>query len=216
VFGILVVPLGVTSIVLIVLQPLAVGAWCTLCLVTAAAMLIMIAPALDEVVATCQFLIQCRRGGQPFWRTFFKGGALGSTKEEPEPALRHESALTELVQAAGLDNIPWNLALSAALGIWLMFAPDVLGTQGLAADSDHLVGALVVTFSVIAWGAVARAARFMNLLFASLLIIGPWILAGTPPMAFWNDVIVGVALVLLSLRRGTVNERFGSWDRFVV
>jgi hypothetical protein len=30
---------------------LGVGAWCTLCLITAAAMLIMIAPAVDEVVA---------------------------------------------------------------------------------------------------------------------------------------------------------------------
>jgi len=34
-FGFLVVPLGVTSIVLVILQPLMVGAWCTICLVTA-------------------------------------------------------------------------------------------------------------------------------------------------------------------------------------
>jgi apolipoprotein N-acyltransferase len=32
-FGVLVVPLGVVSIVLVILQPLALGAWCTLCLV---------------------------------------------------------------------------------------------------------------------------------------------------------------------------------------
>jgi Vitamin K epoxide reductase family. len=41
-FGFLVIPLGATSIVLIILQPLMVGTWCTLCLITAAAMLIMI------------------------------------------------------------------------------------------------------------------------------------------------------------------------------
>ncbi len=35
-FGILVVPLGVVSVALIILQPIAVGAWCTPCLVAAA------------------------------------------------------------------------------------------------------------------------------------------------------------------------------------
>jgi uncharacterized membrane protein len=75
-FGILVVPLGVVSITLIILQPLAVGAWCTPCLIAAAGMLVMIPLTLDEVVAMCQFLVQARREGQPFWRTFWLGGTL--------------------------------------------------------------------------------------------------------------------------------------------
>jgi hypothetical protein len=65
-FGILAVPLGVTSIVLVILQPLSVGAWCTICLATALAMLIMIPLTLDEVVAMGQFLAQSRREGKPF------------------------------------------------------------------------------------------------------------------------------------------------------
>src|ERR687891_1385136 len=40
-FGVLVVPLGITSIVLVILQPIAVGTWCTLCLATALFMLLM-------------------------------------------------------------------------------------------------------------------------------------------------------------------------------
>ena len=62
-FGILVVPLGVVSIALIILQPLAVGAWCTPCLAAAAAMIVMIALTLDEVVAMLQFLVQARGEG---------------------------------------------------------------------------------------------------------------------------------------------------------
>ena len=50
-FGFLVVPLGVVSIVLVILQPLAVGAWCTLCLVTAVAMLLMISPAAGALIS---------------------------------------------------------------------------------------------------------------------------------------------------------------------
>jgi hypothetical protein len=39
-FFILVVLLGIKSIVLVILQPVAVGHWCTLCLVTALIMLL--------------------------------------------------------------------------------------------------------------------------------------------------------------------------------
>lgn len=34
-FGIFVVPLGIVSIVLVMLQPIGVGAWCALCLIAA-------------------------------------------------------------------------------------------------------------------------------------------------------------------------------------
>ncbi len=72
-FGILVIPLGVTSIVLIILQPVAVGFWCSVCLLTAIAMLIMIPLTLDEVVAMMQFLVKRVKSGKPFWRTFWMG-----------------------------------------------------------------------------------------------------------------------------------------------
>jgi hypothetical protein len=214
VFGILVVPLGVTSIVLIILQPLAVGAWCTLCLVTAAAMLIMIAPAMDEVVATCKVLDQSRRAGRSFWRTFFKGGS-PEQLDEPVAVEYPQSALTGLVHASGLDNIPWNLGLCALLGVWLMFAPAVLGTTQWAADSDHLLGALVVTFAVIAWGEIARPARLINIALGFWLAAAPWMLSGATTTSRWNDLAVGLALIVLSLPRGKIKERFGTWNRFL-
>jgi uncharacterized membrane protein len=80
-FGILVVPLGVVSITLIILQPLAVGAWCTPCLMAAAAMLIMISLTLDEVVAMLQFLVQARQEGQSLSKVFWLRGTLRETSE---------------------------------------------------------------------------------------------------------------------------------------
>lgn len=215
VFGILVVPLGVTSIVLIILQPLAVEAWCTLCLITAAAMLIMIGPAADEVIATCQFLMQSRREGRPFWRTFFLGGTVERDTEPAQPVRRVGVGIS-LVQATGLHNIPWNLGLSALLGGWLMFAPSVFRTTGAAADSDHLVGALIVTFAVIAWAEVSRATRWLNISLGAWLIAAPWLLSGGNTAALWNNVVVGAAVIVLTFRRGPVTERFGAWDRLVV
>lgn len=71
-FGILVIPMGVTSIVLVILQPVSIGAWCFLCLIAA----LMVPATLDEVVAMLQFLVQTRREGKPLWHTFWRGGVI--------------------------------------------------------------------------------------------------------------------------------------------
>ena len=71
-FGILVGPLGAVSIALVIAQPLAVGAWCSLCLATAAISVAMIAPALDEVLASLQYLKRVREQDRPhFWPVFW-------------------------------------------------------------------------------------------------------------------------------------------------
>ena len=49
-FGIATGPLGMVSVVLVILQPLVVGAWCTLCLVTAVISIVMVSPAMDELL----------------------------------------------------------------------------------------------------------------------------------------------------------------------
>src|SRR5665647_1707832 len=72
-FGVLVIPLGVGSIVLIILQPVSVGFWCSICLLTAIAMVVMIPLTLDEVVAMIQFMYKRVKSGKPFWRTFWMG-----------------------------------------------------------------------------------------------------------------------------------------------
>ena len=51
-FGLLVLPLFLTSIGLMILQPIVVHAWCGLCLVMLVGMLLMVPLALDEVIAT--------------------------------------------------------------------------------------------------------------------------------------------------------------------
>jgi hypothetical protein len=60
-FGIDVIPLGLVSVVLVVLQGTAVGAWCTLCLITAAISLILVVLAYDEVWASLKYLARVWR-----------------------------------------------------------------------------------------------------------------------------------------------------------
>ena len=216
-FGILIVPVGIVSIVLVILQPVAVGSWCTLCLVTAATMLLMIAPAVDEVVATCQFLAGARREGKPLWRTFWVGGTLESYKAAPAaPAAPRRSIGGRIVSALDLDQVPWNLPLAAACGVSIMFAPDVLGITGAAADNDHVVGALIVTWAVIGFGEISRPARLLNVPLGLWLMASPWLLSGHTDLSRWSDVIAGAVVVALSIRRGRVEARFAGWNRYVV
>ncbi len=210
-FGILVVPLGIVSVTLIILQPIAVGFWCTPCLLAAAAMVTMIALTLDEVVAMCQFLVQARREGQPFWRTFWLGGTL---RELPVVESVHPDVVSPMAMIWGVA-LPWNLMASVGIGIWLMFAPAALGSSATAAHSDHLLGALIITFAVMAMADVGRALRYVNVLFGALVIAAPWLLNGATTGSRWNDVIAGSLVILLSLRRGPVGERYGSWERFI-
>ncbi len=72
-FGIDVIPLGVVSIILVVLQGIAVKYWCFLCLVTACISLVLIILAYDEVVSSCIYLyeIKKRAGWKTLWWAFW-------------------------------------------------------------------------------------------------------------------------------------------------
>ncbi|MGH2604018.1 MAG: vitamin K epoxide reductase family protein, partial [Dehalococcoidia bacterium] len=163
-FFILVVPLGLTHIILVILQPVAVGSWCTLCLAAAAVMLVMIPYTIDEVVAMGQFIAWSVRHGKPFWRTFWVGGTMeGGAPDDRTPT--YGAPVQKMIGPAVWGvTATWTLALSAVLGLWAMLAPWVFGSAGSAAHSDQVAGALVVTVSVIVMAEVVRVGRFLNTL----------------------------------------------------
>ena len=215
-FGIIVVPLGVVSIYFIIIQPIVIGTWCSLCLLAGIAMLIMIPYSLDELIAMGQFLAQSVRRGEPFWRTFFRGGAQPRGGRDSHPDF--DGALADAAHSAALGvTVPWTLVASVSLGLWLMFTRLTLGTEPPMADSDHLVGALIVTTAIISMAEVARPLRFLNAGFGLWLVAAPWILGGASTIASWTSVVVGFALIGFSLPRGIRSkEHYGSWDRFIV
>lgn len=76
-FGLAVGPLGGISILLVMIQPIVYDAWCTLCLATAVISVVMIGPAMDEVLASLQFLARERRAGRSLWSAFWGTGERG-------------------------------------------------------------------------------------------------------------------------------------------
>ena len=77
-FGLDVIPLGIVSAILVVMQGTVVGAWCFLCLVTAAISLTLVYWAYDEVWATLKYLWrvwQKTKNPKILWRVFWGGAA---------------------------------------------------------------------------------------------------------------------------------------------
>lgn len=215
-FGILVIPLGLAHITLVILQPVVVGHWCTLCLAAAAVMLVMIPLTVDEVVAMCQFLKQSRAAGKPFWKTFWKGGgAEGRDKDERSPKLNAAPGKVFPAMFWGV-TAPWRLLACVAAACFLVFTPAIFGMAGTAADSNRLAGLIVITVSVIVMAEVLRSGRFLNLLLGAWILISPLVMTGFPRQAMWANIAVGLVVILCSVGRGTIKERYGTWDRCII
>ncbi|WP_447954265.1 vitamin K epoxide reductase family protein [Sphingopyxis chilensis] len=214
-FGILVIPLGVVSIYFIISQPIIIGTWSTLALIAALAMLIMIPFALDEVIAMGQFLAWAKRRGKPLIRTFFQGDAIEAGAEDASDVMASPS--TFWADANRGLTLPWTLAASIVLGVFLMLTRMILGSEGAMANSDHVVGALVITVAIIATAEVARALRFINVALGAWLIAAPFLLTGVGHLGAIMSVVVGIALIGLSLPRGKRSaEHYASWDKYVI
>ena len=213
---VLIVPLGVVSIYFIIIQPIVIGTWCTLCLIAALLMTIMIPYQLDEFFAMGQFLIWARRKGKPLWRTFWMGDAMEGGTDDTSRGLL--GTPREMIGEANRGNsLPWTLLVSTAIGVSFMFTRLTFANSGATADSDHLIGSLVVVFSIMAYCEPARAVRFINIPFGAWLILAPWLLeGGGSALSTWNGVIGGALLIALAIPRGRIKDSYAGWDRYVV
>ena len=164
-FGLLIIPLGVTSVFFIIIQPPLIGALCTLCIVQAAVTVVLIPYSIDEVLATVQYLWRAKKAGEPFWRTFWKGGPALSENQTPAPDLDRPVASLLRDFLVGGVNYPWTLVASVALGILLLATPLVFGTEPPLYFSDHIAGCLVIMVAVTAMAEVARPVRLLNVPF---------------------------------------------------
>ena len=203
VFGVLAIPLSLTSAILILLQPLIVGAWCTWCLITAFCMLLLMALSIDEVVACLQYLKYSEK--KSVWKLLFQGGGCsGARADSRTPKL--DASLDKLVQASlwGL-TFPWNLVVSAVLGGGLMFLPDHFALTGLIDDLDHALGALIIAISVISFSEIARPLRWLNVPLAATILLVALVFTSGP--SFVAELILCLLIALLSPRRGEVREK---------
>lgn len=70
-FGIVIIPVGLTGVSLAILQPDVFHAWCTLCLASALISVSMVGPVLGEVLASLQHLKRSKARGESLWHAFW-------------------------------------------------------------------------------------------------------------------------------------------------
>lgn len=89
-FGLAVGPLGAVSVALVIAQPVLFDAWCTLCLASAFISLLMIGPAMDEFLASLQYLKRQHVEGRSVWRAFWglSNGSRGFERAQEPPVRR--------------------------------------------------------------------------------------------------------------------------------
>jgi hypothetical protein len=221
VFGLMIVPLSVTSISFVIIQPIVIGTWGTLTLIAAAAMLIQIPYAVDELIASLQFVRRRVRVGQSWLRVFFAGDTDersadddGHSRVLADEFDRSPFAVVKDMLVGGV-GFPWNLALSAVIGSSLLFTRLTFGTTGTMANADHVIGFLVLTTLSIAAAEATRVVRYLNVLFGAALLITPFPFdASTAAMI--NSIVCGVSLIALSFRRGPIRQRYGTWQPLIV
>ena len=218
-FGLMIAPLGITSIFFIILQPVVIGTWSIVALIGALAVLIQIPYSLDELLATLQFLRRRAQAGKNWLRVFFVGDTDEVTKTRSGEANIDEfdqspGAVFKAAIIGGV-SLPWNLALAALIGLSLLFTRITLGADGNMAHAHHVIGSLVLAVVSISAAAVARPVRYLNMVLGAALMAAPFMVAAGMATTVVS-VVLGVALITLSVRRGPIRERYGNWGRLII
>ena len=98
-----------------------------------------------------------------------------------------------------------------------MASPLIFGTATPLYFSDHIAGCLVIMIAVIAMAEVVRPVRFLNIALGGWVAASPFLLGGGSAPATVAAVVIGLALIALSLPRGARSEEhYGGWDRAIV
>ncbi len=213
-FVLLVIPLGAASILLVIMQPVVVGAWCGFCLINAAALLISVPLAVHESIAVGQFLVLAYKQKKKFWPFFWLGGnVLGYGGKDPD---RKRWSIRQRWAASyqGI-SLPWFIILQAAIGVWLMARPDILPFNIQSADCDHWMGAIIVTVAAVATAEVTRTARFVNVIAGLVVLILTLTFSSGSTAILISGIASAILLIIASIPRGVIIERYASWNRFI-
>lgn len=107
-------------------------------------------------------------------------------------------------------------AVGVVVGIWMMFAPAVLGYSGSAATSDRIVGPVAAAAAWVAVVEVTRSLRWVNVPLGMWAALSPLVLH-PPAAATIHSVLSGIVLVTSSLAIGPIpRERYGGgWKTLV-
>lgn len=105
--------------------------------------------------------------------------------------------------------------VAVAVGIWLMFAPAVLGYEGIAADNDRIFGPIGAAFAFVAIWEVMRPLRWVTLPVGIWLAAAPLVLGYDDTGAIVSSILAGLVMAGSTFFGATVEESFGGGWRSI-
>lgn len=86
--------------------------------------------------------------------------------------------------------------ITVIAGVWLIFAPAVLGYDDPAAANDRLVGPAVAGSAFVAIWGVLRPVRWLAAPFGLWLLVAPFILGYGDPAPTISSVVTGIVVLV--------------------
>jgi len=99
--------------------------------------------------------------------------------------------------------------INAAIGVWLMAAPAVLGYTGPHATSDRIVGPCIASLGIVAMGECTRSVRFWLLPLAAWLLVSAVVLPTGSTPGTMNAIGCGFGVCWFAMIRGRIYRTYG-------
>lgn len=107
-------------------------------------------------------------------------------------------------RAPAIAPSPSARMMNAALGVWLFISAFLWPHTMAQRTNTWILGVLTVIFSVAAMR--EPRARYLNTILAIWLFISAWALPRISAGTVWNNVLVAIAIFVLSLVPSTATE----------
>ncbi len=177
-------------------------------------MLVQIPYSLDELLASLQFLRRRAKAGRSWLRVLLFGDIDEGKREKADDEFdARPGAVFRKIWTGGV-GLPWNLAAAVIIGLSLLFTRLTLGADGAMANADHLIGSLALTVISLAAAEVARPLRFLLMPLGAALLVTPFIY-GADSAQIAASITCGLALMVLSVRRGPISGSYGGWQAWI-
>jgi hypothetical protein len=99
--------------------------------------------------------------------------------------------------------------INIIIGLWLMISPAVLSMNPATSDNNHVIGPLVITFSIISLWDINRNVIKANVILGAWLIIALFVLHFTKTIAFYSNGACACFLIILSSINTPSKAKFG-------
>ncbi len=91
----------------------------------------------------------------------------------------------------------WARGANVVLGVWLFISAFIWPHSSAQMTNTWILGVLCVIFALVAMA--VPWVRYLNTLLAIWLFISAWALPSVSPGTIWNNVLVAIAIFIVSL-----------------